>query len=105
MAENSLTNSLQKAESYKAESYNDLLKFPDKFSIKVMGAASTDFDTIVIEIVRQHCFDLKADAITRRTSSSGKYLSLTIPFTAQSRTQLDALYRELSHHEQVLMVL
>jgi putative lipoic acid-binding regulatory protein len=42
---------------------------------------------------------------SRRLSSGDKYLSLTVTFTAQSREQLDSLYRELHAHELVLMTL
>ena len=83
----------------------DLLKFPCNFSIKVMGKASENFDLLVVEIVRRHCKDLKAGAVTKRSSSGGKYLSVTVNFIAQSRTQLDALYTEMSGHERVAMVL
>jgi putative lipoic acid-binding regulatory protein len=41
----------------------------------------------------------------RQLSSSGKYLSITATFTATSREQLDALYRELNGHELVVMTL
>ena len=40
-----------------------------------------------------------------RTSSSGKYLSLTCTIQATSKPQLDALYRELSSHPLVKIVL
>jgi hypothetical protein len=40
-----------------------------------------------------------------RASREGKYLSLTCVVNASSRDQLDELYRELSGHPQVVMVL
>jgi putative lipoic acid-binding regulatory protein len=40
-----------------------------------------------------------------RASREGKYLSLTCVVNATSREQLDELYRELSGHPQVVMVL
>jgi putative lipoic acid-binding regulatory protein len=40
-----------------------------------------------------------------RASSAGKYLSLTCTINATSRAQLDDLYRELSSHPMVAMVL
>jgi putative lipoic acid-binding regulatory protein len=83
----------------------DILKFPCDFAIKVMGKATENFDLLVVEIVRRHCKDLKEGAVTMRSSSGGKYLSVTVKFIAQSRTQLDALYTEMSGHERVMMVL
>jgi len=81
----------------------DLLKFPCDFSIKVMGKATKNFEHLVVEIVRRH--NLKENAVTLRSSSGGKYLSVTVSFIAQSRKQLDALYTEMSGHERVTMVL
>ncbi len=81
----------------------DLLKFPCDFSIKVMGKATENFDLLVVEIVRRH--DIKENAVTKRSSSGGKYLSVTVNFIAQSRKQLDALYTEMSGNERVAMVL
>ena len=81
----------------------DLLKFPCDFSIKVMGKATEKFELLVVEIVRRH--DIKESAVTKRSSSGGKYLSVTVNFIAQSRKQLDALYTEMSGHERVTMVL
>ena len=81
----------------------DLLKFPCDFSIKVMGKASENFELLVVEIVRHH--DIKESAVTKRSSSGGKYLSVTVSFIAQSRKQLNALYTEMSGHERVAMVL
>jgi putative lipoic acid-binding regulatory protein len=40
-----------------------------------------------------------------RASSGGKYLSLTCTINATSQAQLDALYRELSGHPVVKVVL
>jgi putative lipoic acid-binding regulatory protein len=40
-----------------------------------------------------------------RTSREGNYLSVTATITATSREQLDALYRELTSHPLVTMVL
>ena len=40
-----------------------------------------------------------------RASSAGKYLSLTCTINAVSRDQLDNLYRDLTAHPMVVMVL
>ena len=46
-----------------------------------------------------------ADSVEHRPSSSGNYLGLTITVTATSREQLDELYRTLSSHPMVKVVL
>lgn len=88
-----------------AEEDQELLKFPCDFPIKIMGLASTEFEGIVLEIVRRHCPDLGEGAVSLRPSSGGKYVSITANIVARSRIQLDDLYRELSSHEKVNMVL
>jgi putative lipoic acid-binding regulatory protein len=49
--------------------------------------------------------DFDAATMEMRASIAGKYLSLTCTITATSRAQLDTLYRELSAHPLVRMVL
>jgi putative lipoic acid-binding regulatory protein len=46
-----------------------------------------------------------APGFTSRLSSSEKYLSIMVTFTARSRDQLNAIYQELNDHELVLMTL
>ncbi len=82
-----------------------LLEFPCDFPLKVVGHAAVDFHALVVEIVRRHCRDLADDAVRARASSGGRYTSLTVTVRAHSRDQLDGLYRELSAHERILMVL
>ena len=81
------------------------MQFPCAFPIKAMGHAHADFEARVLEIVRQHAPGFADDAVQRRPSVGGKYLSITVTIEAQSREQLDAIYRELSACEQVLVAL
>jgi uncharacterized protein len=82
-----------------------LLKFPCDFPLKVLGRRSDDFRSIVLGIVQKHAGALDPARIEERPSRDGNYLSLTCTFAAQSREQLDALYRELTSCERVLVVL
>ena len=70
-----------------------------------MGYNCADFDVRVVEIVRRHAQDIPEGAIRSRLSKGGKYVSLTITITAQSKRQLDAIYQELTDSEDVLMAL
>ena len=81
------------------------LQFPCDFPIKVMGLHAHDFDSLVVGIVHRHTGPLQSDAISVRASRGGKYLSVTVTVRAESQAQLDNLYRELSGHERVVMVL
>jgi len=82
-----------------------LFKFPCDFPLKVMGRRSDDFRSIVLGIVQKHAGPVASANIEERPSKDGNYLSLTCTFSAQSREQLDALYRELTSCEKVLIVL
>ena len=82
-----------------------LLAFPTEFPIKIMGRRETDFAQGVAEIVLRHAPDFDPKTMEMRPSSKGKYLGLTVTIVAQSREQLDALYRELGAHPAVVMIL
>lgn len=82
-----------------------LFEFPCDFPLKVLGRRSDDFRSIVLGIVQKHAGDIALEQIEERPSRDGNYLSLTCTFAAQSREQLDALYRDLTSCERVLVVL
>ena len=82
-----------------------LLKFPTAFPIKVMGRTQDGFAQAIVEVVRTHAPDFDPATVEMRASRKGKYLSLTCTITATSRTQLDDLYRDLTSHPMVTMVL
>lgn len=82
-----------------------LIEYPSAFPIKVMGANVEGFAAAIVQVARQ--FDPGFDEATleRRPSKAGNYLGLTITITATSREQLDELYRTLSTHPMVKVVL
>ncbi len=82
-----------------------LFQFPCEFPLKVMGRRTDDFRSLVLGIVQKHVGPIDPANIEERPSKDGNYLSLTCTFKAQSRQQLDALYRELTSCEKVLIVL
>jgi putative lipoic acid-binding regulatory protein len=81
------------------------LQFPCDFPLKIMGRASPGFDQLVVDIVLRHVGSVREGAVSLRASGNGNYLSVTVTVQAESQAQLDGLYRELSGHEQILMVL
>ena len=82
-----------------------IIKFPCLFPIKVMGKAETNFDAMVVEIVRKHAPDLTDIAVQSRFSRGGRYISVTVTVNAHNKQQLDNIYMELTAHEKVLMAL
>lgn len=81
------------------------LVFPCAFPIKVMGRTQDGFAQAIVQVVQSHAPDFDPGTLEMRASSGGKYLSLTCTVNATSRAQLDALYRDLSSHPMVVMVL
>lgn len=84
---------------------DSLIPFPSAFPVKVMGLQVEGFEAAVVAVARQFDPGFDESAIERRPSSAGKYLGLTITVTATSRAQLDDLYRALSAHPLVKVVL
>ncbi|MCB1926648.1 MAG: DUF493 family protein [Rhodocyclaceae bacterium] len=82
-----------------------LIEFPSDFPIKIMGVRSDDFAQLVLEVVLRHDPDFDGGTMEMRPSRKGSYLSLTCTVRATSQRQLDALYRELSAHPLVKVVL
>lgn len=82
-----------------------LLEFPCEFPIKIMGETRDGFAAAMVEIVRLHAPDFDATRVEMRPSSTGKYLSLTCTINATSKPQLDGLYRALTAHPMVKIVL
>ena len=81
------------------------LQFPCAFPIKIMGLAGDALAQAVLDIVHRHAPDFDGATMEMRASSGGKYIGLTCTINATSRPQLDALYRELSAHPLVKVVL
>ncbi|MBK8163717.1 MAG: DUF493 domain-containing protein [Gammaproteobacteria bacterium] len=86
-------------------SADSLLEFPCDFPIKVVGKAGCDLDAIVFTLTRAHAPDLGEGAVSSRLSRNGNYQSVTVQIRATSRAQLDDIYRALSAHDDILMVL
>ncbi len=82
-----------------------LLQFPVAFPIKVMGRRTDDFAQVVMGIVLKHAPDFDAASLEMRPSRNGNFLSVTATINAQSKQQLDDLYRELSAHPMVKFAL
>ena len=82
-----------------------LIEYPSRFPIKVMGAKVEGFVHAVTQVAKQFDPTFDASTIELRDSKAGNYLGITITITATSREQLDELYRTLSTHPMVKVVL
>jgi putative lipoic acid-binding regulatory protein len=82
-----------------------LIEYPSQFPIKVMGAHVEGFIEAITHVARQFDPGFDASTIEQRPSKGGNYLGLTITITATSREQLDEIYRTLTTHPMVKVVL
>ncbi len=87
------------------EERETLFEFPCAFPLKIMGVADAAMAPAVLEVLLRHAPDFIGETMESRASAGGKYLSLTCTINATSREQLDAVYRELSSHPLVKVVL
>ena len=82
-----------------------LIEYPSLFPIKVMGQKVDGLVHALTHIAHQFDPTFDAATIELRESSGGKYLGVTLTITATSREQLDEIYRTLSTHPMVKVVL
>lgn len=82
-----------------------LIEYPSEFPIKVMGLMQESFAQTIVDVVILHDPTFHAGKMEMRPSTKGTYLSLTVTILAVNREQLDNLYRALSSHPMVKMVL
>ncbi|OYQ42555.1 DUF493 domain-containing protein [Rhodoferax sp. TH121] len=86
-------------------SAESLIEYPSRFPIKVMGHKVDGLVHAITTIAKQFDPNFEASTIELRESKGGNYLGVTITITATSREQLDELYRTLSTHPMVKVVL
>ena len=82
-----------------------LIEYPCRFPVKVMGANVDGFVHAITQVAREHDPAFDASTIELRESQGGRYLGVTLTVTATSRAQLDDLYRALTRHPLVKVVL
>lgn len=82
-----------------------LIEYPCLFPIKVMGTRVEGFTAALVSVARDFDPDFDEARLELRESRGGNYLSVTLSVTATSREQLDNLYRALTGHPLVKVVL
>jgi putative lipoic acid-binding regulatory protein len=84
---------------------DSLIEYPSDFPIKIMGMRHDDFLPTMVELVTLHDPTFDAGKMEMRPSAKGNYIALTANVRATSREQLDNLYRALTSHPMVKIVL
>ena len=82
-----------------------LIEYPSQFPIKVMGEKTEGLVHAITLIAHQFDPAFDASTVELRPSKGDKYLGVTLTITATSREQLDEIYRTLSTHPMVKVVL
>lgn len=83
-----------------------LLQFPCRFPIKIMGINQPQLISGVRLIIEQHVPDFNHEQdLQFRLSSKHNYLAITATITATSKDQLDSLYLALNNHPLVKITL
>ena len=84
---------------------DSLLEFPADVPIKVMGRHDSDLRMLTQSIIERHAGPQPESSVRTRTSADGNFVALTYLVHAESRAQLDTIYRELTACKAVLMAL
>jgi putative lipoic acid-binding regulatory protein len=82
-----------------------VMEFPCSFPIKLMGRETDEFRQTARELVEKHTGPLDDKAIQSALSRNGRFVSVTITVVAESREQLDNIYRDATAHDDVIMAL
>jgi len=82
-----------------------IMEFPCDFPIKMMGRDRREFHEAARSVVEQHAGPVNDEAIRTAASRNGRFVSITITIRAESREQLDAIYMDLTAHDEVLVAL
>jgi len=77
--------------------------FPCDYTFKIFGKHSETFVERVRAIVGQTFGELADAAVSLRSSSGGRYLSITISQWVESREQLEVVYAALKAEPEVLL--
>ena len=77
------------------------LNFPCEYPIKVIGQDEDDFFAFVIDLVTRHAPEVMPHEFSVNRSSGGKYAAVSVTIIAESRQQVNALYKEMGEHKRI----
>ncbi len=83
----------------------NVLEFPCYIEVKIFFLNNDDDEQLVKQLVMEHIDERWLERWQCKQSSAGKYRSASAGVNAQNREQMDQLFRALSAHPNVLMVI
>lgn len=84
---------------------NVTIEFPCPFPIKVVVEDDPALRSMVLEIFQRHAAEVTHSDLRERVSRSGRYVAITVTFTATSKDQLNRIYNDLAAAPQVVWAL
>ncbi len=79
--------------------------FPCEYPVKVMGPNTATFAEEVVEVIKAHAPEVSSNSVHTKTSSSGKYQSVTVLVMALSKDHLLSIYTDVRNIEGVAWTL
>jgi putative lipoic acid-binding regulatory protein len=81
------------------------LSYPCEYPIKVVGRQAADFVDLVVQVMKSRAPEISADSVAVKSSSGGKFISVTVTFIATGEQQIMAIYEDLKATGRVMTVL
>jgi uncharacterized protein len=88
-----------------SDSEESLIEFPCYFPIKVMGKNVEGFAQTISNLLVEMSPKFNPSSMEMRPSKAGNYLGLTCKVWVGNKAELDEIYRTLSTHPMVSVVL
>ncbi len=80
-------------------------EFPTEYPVKAMGPNTNEFEQKIITTIKQHAPEVSSNSVNTKTSSTGKYRSVTVLVYAQSKDHLISIYQDLRAIKDVMWTL
>ncbi len=81
------------------------IEFPCAYPIKVLGRSDDRLQPMVFEVFERHAPGFDQSTLVIKSSSGGKFVSLTLTITATGPAQLASLHEDLMASGLVSMVI
>jgi putative lipoic acid-binding regulatory protein len=75
--------------------------FPGIFEITAMGSASAHLETAIPDELVKAGLTVMHETVSSKTSSAGRFISVSISFKANSRTEYEAAHTALRAHPEI----
>ncbi|HMY00121.1 MAG TPA: DUF493 domain-containing protein [Agitococcus sp.] len=79
-------------------------ELPRHHTFKVLGEMQYPLAQVVADIAIKHCPSFDAAKISMRSSSGGKYLSVTVEVYLETKDQINGLYEDFNAAPEIKLV-